>query len=130
MLTCASFGERSLKFVGGTLAWNRAFGGAKLLPKEGGKFNAVVQALRDAGVDTMAADYADLRKVIVSWYHEHILTERFRESIMDTTLTLLPSSAWEQPLGGSFPLDTAGCTTDWDPCLAGDYVPSPLIDGF
>lgn len=101
-----------------------------MLPKEGGKFNAVVQALRDAGVDTLAADYADLRKVIVSWYHEHILTERFREGMMDTMPTPLPSSAWEEPFGGSFPLDTAGSTTDWDPCLAGDYVPSPLIDGF
>ncbi|OQN95096.1 hypothetical protein B0A48_18828 [Cryoendolithus antarcticus] len=96
--------------------------GTKLLPKEGRKFNEVVEVLRRAGVHDLAKDYVQLRNCIVSWYHDHVLEVALQHDFTPAEGTPLPSSAYtdmervSQLHGQQFQ----------DPCLSAGFPPSPL----
>ncbi|KAK5165173.1 uncharacterized protein LTR77_009271 [Saxophila tyrrhenica] len=93
--------------------------GTKLLPKGGKRFNEVVGVLRDAGVHTLAEEYAELRHSVISWYHDHVLTKDLQS---DLGRTPLPSSVYTEVERA----DLLDKHFDQDPCLA--PAPPSLFD--
>lgn len=99
------------------------FRGTKLLPKKGRKFDAVVEKLRVAGVEEMAADYTDLRKIVITWYHDHVLKDTSTSDASILT-TPLPSNVFAEADRASLLVNTADDPLHHDPFLSISYPPS------
>lgn len=92
-----------------------------MLPKEGKRFNHVIRALRNAGVDTMAGHYFDLRGRVISWYHDHVLNGDLSDDATTLERTPLPSSAYLEADRTTLLADAAESPFDQDPCLSRSY---------
>ncbi|KAK3669797.1 hypothetical protein LTR78_010314 [Recurvomyces mirabilis] len=97
--------------------------GTRLLPKSGPKFDAVVEELRIAGVEEKAAEYADLRKLVITWYHDHVLNDS-RASDASITATPPPSSTYTGTDRTNLLADVANSPFHHDPFLSRSYSPS------
>lgn len=73
----------------------------------------------------MGAEYAELRKHVISWYRGHVLNE----TITDDTITLatpLPSSVYTEAEGTNLLANIAGSPYHDGPYLSTSYPPSLL----
>ncbi|KAK3615657.1 hypothetical protein LTR22_027348 [Elasticomyces elasticus] len=92
--------------------------GTNFLPKTGERFDDVIRALRNAGVDTMAGDYFDFRGRVVTWYHDHVLNGSPSGDTTTSERTPVPSSAYTEANQDALLVDAVENLSEQDPCLS------------
>jgi hypothetical protein len=82
-----------------------------------------MENLRNAGLEQMGAQYADLRKLVIAWYHNHVLNETTTNGAI-TLATPPPSSAYAEAHRMNLLDNIADSPYHHDPCLSKSYSPS------